>query len=291
MIVGKDDPLIALVMFQSAMNLAGVILFIPFLDRFADFLEKRFSAKDDSKTFYIKDVEGNEGAMQAMEKEVLLFIHRIIPLNLSAFHSHEVIVNTPGELRQKIEARNKKLKSYADKYEDLKHTEGELLAFYLKLRTTQNEMEEHQRLEQLIASVRNAIYSAKAMKDVQHNRKEFRDSASDVKYANYKFFQGHVEEFYTEVNELFKMQGERAHFNKLTYLLEIAERDCEIRTQHIYKQAEDEKLNEVDISSLLNTSSEIYSSSKAIAFSLKDYFLEGEAARTFAAGNAAGNFI
>lgn len=281
-IIGIKDPLIALVMFQSAMNLIGVILFIPFLNKFSDFLEKRFSSESDSTTFYIRDVSPDvpEPAIEALEKEISLFIHRIIPLNLDAFNVKD-IVHAENDLQLKIDERNKKLKSYSERYDDLKHTEGEILAFYLKMRKIQGNQTNMDRLEQLVAAVRHAIYSAKAMKDVQHNRKEFHDSANDAKYAHYKFFQQEVEEFYSEVDAIFKSADEEVRFGQLTRLLETARNDYDIRMNYVYKEAEQDKLNETDISSLLNTNREIYASSKAIIFSMKEYLLSKKYADKF----------
>lgn len=277
-IIGTDEPLIALVMFQSVINLVGIIMFAPFLDRFSKFLNKRFSSASDSTTFYIRNAKTNGAGMEEMEREVLLFIHRVIPVNLDAFHVRELIVHPGKEMQAKIEERNKKFKSYEERYADLKHTEGEILAFYLKLKKSN---EDKDRLGQLVASARNAIYSAKAMKDVRHNRKEFRDSSNDAKYANYKFFQGHVESFYKEIDGLFKINEEQARYNALVHLLEKAGENYQLRMEHVYKEAEEDKLNETDISSLLNTNREIYSSAKSIVFSLKDYLLEKENAGRF----------
>ncbi|MDQ3110318.1 MAG: Na/Pi symporter, partial [Bacteroidota bacterium] len=280
--MGVRDPVISLVVFQSALNLIGVVLFIPFLNRFSDFLEKRFTSDNDSTTFYIRDarVDVPESAMEAMEKEISIFIHRIIPLNLDAFHNGEVVAYPENEIMGKIEERNKKLKSYSEKYEDLKHTEGEILAFYLKLKTQENKLDS-ERLDRLVAAVRNAIYSAKSMKDVRHNRKEFRDSANDAKYENYKYFQQHVEEFYKQIDNIFKLDEEEERFNALAHLLENAGKEYKFRVEHIYKIAGEDKLNETDISSMLNTNREIYASSKAIIFSLKDYLLGKEFAGRF----------
>jgi phosphate:Na+ symporter len=280
--IGVRDPLIGLVVFQSVLNLIGVILFVPFLDRFSDFLEKRFSADNDSATFFIRDAgKGTSAdALAAMEKEVLYFVHRVLPLNLDAFHSTGEIIHHDKEMQQKLNERNEKLKSYEAKYEDLKQIEGELLAFYLQQKKQENEPDK-ERFERLIAAVRNAIYSAKSMKDVRHNRKEFRDSANDAKYANYKFFQEHVEAFYKEIDEVFAVKEEQSRFEQLAHLLENAGKDYASRIAHIYKEAEAGKLSESDISSLLNTNREIYASSKAIIFSLKDLLLGEEYAGRF----------
>lgn len=282
-VIGIKDPLIGLVMFQSSMNLIGVAIFIPFLNKFSDFLEKRFSSENDSTTFYIRDVSPDvqAPALIAMEKEVSVFIHRIIPLNLDAFDVKEIIVHTENDLQVKIDERNKKLKSYSERYDDLKHTEGEILAFYLKMRKKQDNQTGIDHLDQLVSAVRNAIYSAKAMKDVQHNRKEFHDSANDAKYAHYKLFQKEVEDFYREVDEIFKTVDEETRFDKLKSLLETARNDYDGRMNYVYKEAEQDKLNETDISSLLNTNREIYASSKAIVLSMKDYLLSKKYADKF----------
>src|SRR6185503_20086219 len=74
-IIGIKDELIALVFFQSLVNIIGIILFYPLLNVFGRFLEKQFRSADD-ETMFIHKVDAKEPsmAMFAMEEENRHFI-------------------------------------------------------------------------------------------------------------------------------------------------------------------------------------------------------------------------
>ena len=51
------------------------------------------------------------------------------------------------------------------------------------------------RLNQLMAAVRSAMYAAKGMKDINHDRIEFSNSANELKYEIYKIFRTKLGDF------------------------------------------------------------------------------------------------
>jgi phosphate:Na+ symporter len=264
--MGIHDPLIALVMFQSLINLVGVILFVLFLDVFSRFLEKRYAKTDDQATLYIGHAATPEAAIAALEKESDFFIYRVLQLNLDAFHITQNMISIPEDLISETEEFNHR--KYSEKYETIKQAEGEILSFYFKLQKEKPGNKGLQRLEQLVASVRNAMYSAKSIKDVRHNRKDFRNSADDTKYGHYKFFQAQLEKFYQHINTL--LHHRQVNANELNRLLEIAKQDYDERTNHIYQKAGEDSLEEADVSTMLNVSRELYNSAKAIIYAISD---------------------
>lgn len=282
-IVEVNDPLIGLVMFQTIINFLGIILFFPFLKHFGDFLEKRFINNEKGTTYFIQNASSlvPEAAIEVMEKETRLFIYHVIRLNMDAFHIDGISFSNEYNLHDIIEKNNYRLRSYTEKYDNVKYAEGQILSFYTKMSEEKLEKEDFERLNQLIASVRNAMYSAKGIKDIRQDRKDFRDSAIDTKYEQYKLLQLQLREFYTGLNNLLAAGDKSSCFEELVRMMGQIRKDYEARMKDIYRYSEKATLEERDISTLLNVNREVYSSCKAIIFSLKDYLLTKSQAEDF----------
>jgi phosphate:Na+ symporter len=76
--------------------------------------------------------------------------------------------------------------SYIEKYNVIKTAEGEILLVYAKIIEETPHKDDLKRLNQLMAAVRSAMYSAKGMKDIIEDRKEFSNSVNEVKFDIYK---------------------------------------------------------------------------------------------------------
>lgn len=278
-ILGFADPLIGLVMFQTLINLFGIILFFPFLKQFSDFLEKRFVKTSYSATRFIRNVSPlvPESVLEALENETLLFIHRIVTLNMETFHIDDISLKNP--VLEKMQDNDRK--SYNDKYEDIKQAAGEILSVYTKISSEKIEKPDFLRMNQLVSSVRNAMYSGKGIKDIRQDRKELSESTVDSTYEQYQFIKMQLRNFYLKVNEILMIKDQSFRFEELAKQMIQNGKDYEIRTSNIYSQSAQSKLNEYDASTLLNVSREVYSSCKALTISLKDYLLDASLAETF----------
>jgi phosphate:Na+ symporter len=282
--MGIHDPVIILVAFQTFINIAGAILFYFFLDYLGDFLSKRFVDEKKTATSFIQNTSPEifDTAIEMMEKEVGLFIYHVMQLNMEVFQL-TLVENNENEFKKYAEKKNLfsgKLE-YNEKYNLMKQAEGEILSFYSKM--CEQEINSHNRihLNQLMSSVRSAMYAAKGMKDINHDRMEFSNSANDMKYDIYKLFRAKLNTFYTALNELFISGSSASHFKKLEELLTEINVDYKEMMKSSYKDAGKEILKDTDISTLFNVNRELYSSSKSIIFSLKDYLLDSTEAEKF----------
>lgn len=280
LIIGTSNPLIGLVMFQTLINLFGVILFFPFLTPFSDFLEKRFLKMNHSATRFIKNVSPivPESVLEALENETLLFIHRIINLNMEAFQIDDI--NLKNAILEKIQGYNDR-KPYNEKYDDIKQAAGEIFSAYTKVSSERIEKQDFLRMNQLISSVKNAMYSCKGIKDIRQDRKELSESTVDSKYEQYQVIKSQLHTFYSKLNEILAIKDQSFRFEELVKQMAQNGKDYEIRTNNIYSQSAQNKLNEYDVSTLLNVSREVYSSCKALTISLKDYLLDTSHAENF----------
>jgi len=282
--IGIHDPIIILVAFQTFINVVGVILFYFFLNRLGDFLEKHFEDNKKIATTFLQHTspEIPETAIEMVEKEVGLFISHVIRLNMEVFQL-SIEDNSENELNKYSKKKNffSSTMTYNDKYNLLKQAEGEILTFYSKMAERELKKENLIRMNQLIASVRNAMYSAKGMKDIIIDRKEFSNSGNELKFDIYKLFRSQLNDLYGELNQVLLPENKASCFENLTKLLQKVYIEFENRMNNSYKNAGKDVLKEMDISTLFNVNREIYSSCKAIIFSLKDYLLDTKQVEEF----------
>lgn len=280
-------PLLVLVMFQTLINLVAAAIFYPFMQSFSKLLEKMYAGERQSAAAYIAGARAAdmETALVLMEKETGFFIHRVLRLNLEAFHIHKPVIEAGNGLTEQLQNKERTLRSYSEKYDNIKQAEGEIFSFYLKLKEIfdrqQNNQPAAERLERLISAIRNAMYSAKGMKNIIHNRRDLRDSANDIKYGNYKLFKSELEGFYKKINEVLKAQDGQQCFNGLMEAFKAAREDYDVALDRIQAETGRQTLDEKDLATLLNMNRELYSSCKAIIIALKDYLLERSLAKQF----------
>ena len=127
------------------------------------------------------------------------------------------------------------------------------------------------RINKLIEALRNAMYSAKGMKDVYQDKTEFSNSINEVKYEMYHQFQSELSEFYKLLYVSFTNKEMNNGLESISSLLEKNKTDFDERINHIYFHAGQNMLKEKDIATLFNLNRELYSSCKAIALAVKDY--------------------
>lgn len=283
-VIGLEDPLLILVAFQTLINIMGVVVFYFFLDAFGSLLEKRFVDGVKNVTHYLPNTspEITDTAIEMVEKEVELFIYRVIHLNMEAFHIIEVD-NIENKFKTNYENKGFLPDSltYIEKYNLIKQAEGEIFSFYSKLAEEKIEKNNRIHLEQLISSVRGAMYSAKGIKDIMDDRKEFSNSINELKFDFYELIRTQLTEFYAELINLSSSKDNTISFEKLLKLLEKVNSEYEERMNGAFLEAGKDKLKELDISTLFNVNRELYSSCKSIIFSMKDYLLDAEHVEKF----------
>jgi phosphate:Na+ symporter len=166
----KDD-LIGLVVFHSLLNLTGIVLLLPFLNKFSKVLDRIIKVKESNLAKYLMLTNPHEShaATEALEKECISFLPQAINVNNLFFE-----LNTQGK------------KTVSEAYFALKAYESEVVNFYIQLQQNALSPEEVNRINNFVASIRNATLSAKDLKDIKHNLDELSNSAIDQFYDFYK---------------------------------------------------------------------------------------------------------
>ena len=275
-IIHFRDQLLALVFFQSFINILGVIVFFPFLNVFGEFLQQRFK-DDQSGSRYLKEVPAGEGdlALEALEKEVRRFIWCALDFQLHSFDIEEY--KHLNYVDQTFRDR-----PFSTKYDYLKLLHGEVHSYYIGMNKELLENEERERAEQIISAIRNCMFSAKSMNDSRGDIEQLKNSSSAIKFQFYQRTQGEVMELNNLLADCLVHPTRTTLFDDVVALYNRVQQGYAAELQKLYRQEANHELTEVDISTLINFNREFFASCKAMVWAMKDYVLEKDQANYFA---------
>ena len=268
------NHVLALVVFQTLVNIISIILFYPFLNPFGKFLAARFTKESDETMFIhkIKPAE-TELALQAMQKETDYFLQLIITYTKHIFELEP----------QQKNGNDFAKKTPEEKYEFIKHLHGDILAFYVKMQAANHaQPEENARFQRFISSVRNGMYAAKSLKDAWHDVLLLKNSSNDKKFAYYEESRKRTEHFISSVSELLvAKETSDSTADKLITLYKNIIAGYTDELSHLYKQGTIDQLNETEISTIINYNRELYTAYKSLILAVKDLLLTEKEAAAF----------
>jgi len=269
-----SDPLFALVAFHSTFNIMGIVLFLPFLGRFSNFLEKLFKEDTSLVSRYIKNVptDETEESLLAMESETKHLFSRVFSFNLRSFNV------SPLEIKQHNGAFpfNHHDHNEDDDYEQLKQLEGEIIAFAYAVQKGAIDIESAARIEQLLETVRDTTYAAKEIKDIRKNMENIQQSDNNYMYGIGQQLNKQARHFYTEISELFQPHNEAILLeNYGSIKKEVAEYQKMI-TSSIYRVSSEQQLSDLELSTLLNVIAEFSLSSTLLLRAIQNYLFSRE---------------
>lgn len=282
-IFGMEDPLFALVGFQTMMNFISLLIFFPFLDRFSTFIEKQFVAGRQSITLFISSENefGLESTFELYRKEVLHFLRLCCAVNMAAFGIRaERLISEPGIAD--VENRRELFRlSDAARYAFIKELQGELQLYYLKLRRASLQDDQIESLEHWIASVRSAMHAVKCVHDISQDIENLFRSSKELKYKSYNEVRDDMKQVY---DVLFSMlnETETPAFSALQELYERINHDYSSMLRQIYEGASAASIGSNDFTTIMNLNRELYSSNHAMVMSMKDLLLDSDEADRFA---------
>ncbi|MBL7738672.1 MAG: Na/Pi cotransporter family protein [Chitinophagaceae bacterium] len=269
------DKLIALVFFQTLVNVVSIILFYPLLNTIARFLEKRFVADDEESLFIHKlNLSDTELALEGLEKESLHFLYHVLSFSTEALGTGNKI---PEEFVHKSFGR----KTVMEKYEYIKHLHGEIHGFSIGLQDKSTVKPQTERIEQLISSARNSMYAAKNIRDALHDIEQLRNSSNDTKYRFYLDTKDKLEIFCRQLTELIGHTPAAEQYEKITGLYKQIQQGYTATLQELYREGMARHVNEAEISTLINFNREMYTAFKSLVFAVKDHVLKPEEADRF----------
>ncbi len=267
-VVQINDPLVGLVLFQSSINLISIVLFIPFLNIFAKWLENKFLAKKGITNSYagldlpLLPVL----AMDAMRMQAENLFHKTLQFNKTILCLVEL--ETPGWI-DNLKSLTQSYTSSEDEYQRLKQTEGDLLVYYSNIQENNLSKKQTTLLLLYLSAIRQSIFAAKAIRDIEHNLKEFDASVNDLLHEQCATIRSEWLAFDNQLNQILNHSDN----NKLPLEFDIAmhnvlEQDEEVKLE-VMRQLKNNHLNELEASTIMNVHREMLSCKKSLLQALE----------------------
>lgn len=274
------DTLIGLVTFSSLVNLLSVLIFLPLLQPFVQFLERFFKNTDAAFAAFIGHATTSEPetALDLYRRDVEYFMHNCMLLNLEQFDLDTSIMEAHDVFKALNDSRRFMSKTKDDKYAFLRQFQGELQSFYLELRA-KLEDEENVQLNQLVSVARSAMYAVKSIADITGDISNLSHSSIDIKY---QFFVQKKEETKVLYAHLYSIlqQEEPVTFDALQLLFNQITSSYSMALSSFYKEAQQSPIEDIDMTIALNFNRELFTANKAMLMAIKDFSLnEIEASR------------
>ena len=253
-LLGVSDPLFSLVAFHSLFNLIGVVIFIPLLAPFAAFLGRRFTTATRHESLFVDETTAAvpDAAITAISEETAHIIGRIIRHNMRVFTPPLPV--PPGHLpvHTPVLHDGDQQRPFDELYRRNKMLEGEILGFAIKVQAEQLQPDQSERLNHLLAAVRQAVHSAKSLRDIRHNLDEFADSPRDEVNSYLDHFRSTMGAFYGELYRLRAAPDSQPIEQDYTALVTRINGWHDQLHREIYADIHADKLDDYEISSLLN---------------------------------------
>ncbi|MCA6074537.1 Na/Pi cotransporter family protein [Fulvivirga sedimenti] len=269
-VLGIADPLMAVVAFHSSFNLIGILIFAPTLSYFARFLENRFKKSTPFMGRFIHQIssfELSEEAIQALKNETGGLLEDVIQLNRLAFKQ------VHSSFWQGRDA-------FSKQYLQVKQLESEIFAFYNSLQQEKLQPEESVRLNQIMLVVRYALHSAKSLKDIEPNLRDFENAGIDSLMNLYQAFKSNSGQFIEHAVIFFS-----ATAHDMEMLIKLS---AEIQKNYddipllISEKKFQKEVPPLDISTALTVNREMYSTHRSLILALNHFIMPNELAREFA---------
>lgn len=275
------SPLIGLVTFSSLVNLFSIVLFLPFLNLFAQFLENFFKNTDVGSTAFINhaSVDEPQTALDLFKRETNYFIYNSMLLNLEQLEVESIWLKGNPELIKVNERKKFALKTTQEKYEFLKLLQGELQTFYLLLRTKLTGIQLSE-LTQLASSARHSMHAVKSMKDIKRNITDLSHSSKTIKFNVLTLRKTQTEHLYKILNT-FMMNVATNNSVNLQDTYNDIQKHYTDTLAGFYTEAQTAAIEDMDMTTVISFNRELFSSNKAMIMAVKDFLLNEKQAEDF----------
>lgn len=264
-----DDPLFGLVAIHSSFNLLGLALFYPFVS----LLQKRIESwvhEDEVEPLTIDNVPVTvpEAALKALEKDARQLMGSAIALNARRL---SLVLPDGGGISDE--------ESVDAVYASLKNRESLLVDYILEFQRQPLSLEQSNRAQQMLVSIRDVLYATKAIKDIDHDMDVFSRQRSAVMHKVVGSFEGAVTTLYEDLLGVLN-QPESFTTDMLAEFLQLAEENHKSCNTSIYEYIGNNDLQKDTASTVLNINREILFSAHSLINALQNLMLPGEQART-----------
>ena len=271
-ILGISDPLYGLVAFHSTMNLIGLLVFLPFIQVYADWIENLFSRFKLHVLTILERVPANitDAALVALHKNTIAMTLQTIRNALQLFSLHP---ESNSLLKQLAESNSTTLlgESFRQGYENLKNSEDAVSRYILEMQLQPLDETQASEVVAYTQIVRQLIYSNKTLKDIVDDMDDLKLSDEESLRAFYDQQRQYQQEISDKILQLLA-GGHPASFiqEELDYLETRNNGHLEEMNQLVYKDMKRRHLESLSLSSQLNVNHEIHHATRYLIQAVRE---------------------
>lgn len=273
----KSDLVLSLSIFAVWFKIFGAIIILPFIKKFTLFLRKIIP---DKKTEYGLDIEKIESnvwdiGILAMKWDTIRLIKRIFRYNMNVFNIDEQkILEEKFEINKVFGQEKWFDDSILDQeYKNIKAIEEKIIKYWLDIKNMLNQ-DENIVLNDIYNIIWNAVYSAKYMKDVRLNVRNTQESENEFIHKKYDEFRMVLIWLYKWISQIIDGSDNKEIFDKILESIEYIKSNDAKFLSSISKELLSQKMDEFELSWLININRYIYLSSISIIYAVRDLFLD-----------------
>jgi phosphate:Na+ symporter len=243
----ENDPVTGIALFHTLFNLIGVLLFLPVIGFFTTVIVRIVKEKKATITRFLHTLQPDipEAGMAALKNEIRHLIVEVIRYHLRLLR---LTRREPYQAFLKKEnAVQKADLSLADQYQMVKLLEAEIYTFASGLQMHELHDDEARELNKLLHATRNAVASAKILKDIQHNLQEAENSANPEIEKLMEHFKEKWDATHLEFIKLLEETEVSTNISVIHALTNKNKEDDIAFTQLITKAIASKKINQADI--------------------------------------------
>ncbi len=274
-VIGIRENTVALVFFQSMVNVLGIIFFYPFLGIFSRFLENRYR-NNEEETLYIHHVDAQvpSAALVALEKESDHLLNSVLDFSLNCYG-----LKNPYWKEMQLHDSFRGM-TIQEKYEYIKELYGEIHGYNIRVQKNVADKEDTEKLVRLASAFRNFMYAAKSLKDSIPDMEQLEKSSNDIKYDFYRQTRDSVGHFCEQLYQL-RFASPATSVENLAALYHTVTTGYTTILKQFYLDSIAGQLSETEITTLLNFNREIYTAYKSFVFGVKDQLFDKEQSKYF----------
>jgi phosphate:Na+ symporter len=264
-------PVEALVLFHSSFNVLGVLLFIPFIDRFSNFLENLLKDRKTNSAKFINEESAKMtySALIAMKKETAHLYNDILFHNLKVMEIEAKSIFLNNEF-----AKEDKHLSLPKEYENIKQLQSEILTFGAGIQMKELSKTELSQLDRLLHGLRLMVHSAKSIKDIRHNLLDFESEENSFVHEQYHRFKERISDLYMEIAKILNsFESQKIDSSKILQLLEKVKNDDKIFLDQTLSAINNKEIKDLSVSNIIVANRAFVQSNRQAILALKELVL------------------
>ncbi|MCC5924221.1 MAG: Na/Pi cotransporter family protein [Crocinitomicaceae bacterium] len=236
-----QDPLYQLVTFHSSFTLIGILVMLPFIGRYAQWVEGRMPIKEHNLSPKLAQVppEVFEGALEAMRAETDDLWERIKSFRFNVFNA--------AKARSIFDTKDDGI---MQQYKAIQTKEGELISYYLKVQNESLNPGESSQLDTIVHAVKRLSLATKNIQSVMHTIERMKEDEGELMATLRADIQAQFKAFYHEL----KLHFDQEDTSELQQIIYDAYRN---NVNLIYSMVQKGVLSKTDLTSFLHMNSQI----------------------------------